>query len=263
MKNVSTRWVMIVGLLAAAGAALNVGCSSSDAPTDAGSGTGGKATGGSTGTGSGGSTGTGGGAVTHVVVYNFDSTVEMWSLNTYADPNSRNLAGVYPTDGGIDAAPVTLDGGVLAAPTLTFDGTVGSPSPGSLKITATFTDCGQYVDAAVSGLSPLRNLTGKTLHGKLQVTSGTFSGGAQLHLSTGTNYDAYTSSGFLLAANGTFGDAALNLATAVPADATKPIDATSVIQIGVQIFSGSACTATMPYPNAGTPVTFNIDTITD
>ena len=257
MKNVSTRWMMIVSLLAA-GAALSVGCSSSDGNADAG-GTGGKGTGG--GTGIGGSTGTGG-AVTHVVVYNFDTTVEMWSLNTYADPNSRNLAGVYPTDGGIDAAPVTFDGGVIAAPTLTFDGTVGSPSPGSLKVTATFTDCGQYVDAAISGLSPLRNLTGKTLHGKLQVTSGTFSGGAQLHLSTGTNYDAYTSIGFLLGANGTFGDASLPL-TNPPADPTHPIDPTSVIQIGVQIFSGSACTTTMPYPNAGMPVTFNIDTITD
>jgi hypothetical protein len=261
MKNLSTRWMMIATVLAA-GAAANLACSSSsDGNTDAGGGTGGKT---DSGSGTGGKMDSGTDVVVnHVVVYNFDTTTEMWSLNTYADPNSRNLAGVYPADGGFDAGPITFDGGAVAAPTLTFDGTIGSPSPGSLKITATFTDCNQYVDAAISGLSPLRDLTGKTLHGQLQVTSGTFSGGAQLHLSTGSNYNAYTSSAFTLGANGTFSSATIDVSHAVPANAAQPIVPTDVIQIGVQIFSGTACTPIAPYPNAGQLVTFNIDTITD
>jgi len=64
-------------------------------------------------------------------------------------------------------------GAVAVAPTLTVDSAVGSPSPGSLKMTATFTDYNQYVDAIIN-LSPVINLTGKTLHASLQLTSGTF-----------------------------------------------------------------------------------------
>ena len=119
--------------------------------------------------------------------YTFDTGLQTWALSTYADPNGHNLAGAYTMDGGIDAAPVPVDAGAgFVAPTLTFDSAVGSPSPGSLKMTATFTDYNQYVDAIVN-LTPTTtlDLTGKTLHASLQVTSGTFSGGAQLHVGHG------------------------------------------------------------------------------
>ena len=257
MKHVSTRWMMIAGL-AAVGVGLNVGCSSSNDTPATG-------TGGATGSGSGGKTGNIDAGtdtqVAHLLNYTFDSTVQGWILNTYPDTNSRNLAATYATDGGGADAQV-FDGGVVTAPTLTFDSVVGSPTAGSLKVTATFTDCAQYVDATVT-LSPTLSLTGKTLHGRLQVTSGDFSGGAQLHLQTGADYGAYTSSDFTLGTPGTsFGNAALDLTTARSVT-TEPLDPTLAIQVGIQIFSGSACTVAAPYPNAGVPVTFNLDTITD
>ena len=261
MKNSSTRCMMIASLVAAGvGATMDMGCSSSSSSDSTG-------TGGTTGGagGRGGTTvvdaGTDTTPVVHLVSYTFDSSVQTWALSTYADTNSRNLGATYATDGG-GADAQTFDGGVVTAPTLTFDNTLGNPSPGSLKVTATFTDCGQYVDATVV-LNPTINLTGKTLHGRLQVTSGNFSGGAQLHLQTGADYGAYTKSDFSLGVPGTsFGEAALNLATAV-SDTNVVLDPMLSIQIGVQIFSGSACTALLPYPNAGAPVTFNIDTVTD
>jgi hypothetical protein len=260
MKNTSTRWMMIASLVAAGvGATATMGCSSSSDTTGTGGTTGGAG-------GKGGSTtvadsGTDATPVVHLVAFNFDSTIQGWSLNNFADTNSRNLGATYATDGGGADAQV-FDGGVVTAPTLTFDSALGDPLPGSLKVTATFTDCGQYVDATVI-LNPTVNLTGKTLHGRLQVTSGNFSGGAQLHLQTGADYGAYTSADFTLGVPATsFGAAALDLTTAVSVT-PEPLDLTLSIQVGIQIFSGSACTALLPYPNAGEPVTFNLDTITD
>ena len=69
-----------------------------------------------------------------------------------------------------------------SAPTLTFDSAMGNPA-GSLKMTATFTDYNQYVDAIIN-LSPTINLTGKRCTRRCRLTSGTFSGGAQLHVGT-------------------------------------------------------------------------------
>jgi hypothetical protein len=260
MKNSSARWMTMASLLVA-GAAANLACSSDNKATDAGGGTGGKLDSGSTGTGGAiVDAGNPDVQVVHLLVNNFDTTTEMWSLNNYADPNSRNLFGAYPTDGAVDAQ--VFDGGVVTPPTLTFDSTVGSPAPGSLKITATFTDCNQYVDVAIN-LAPTKNLTGKTLHGRLQVTSGGFSGGAQLHVSTGADYGAYAKADFALTATTppTFSNAALDLTNAIPS--TGVLDPTNVIQVGVQIYSGAACTTALPYANAGETVVFNIDTITD
>ena len=252
MKNLSTGWMMIVSLLAA-GAALNVGCSSSDGATDAG-GTGGKATGG--GTGSGGSTGTGG-AVTHLLSYTFDSSVQMWSFDTYPATNERNLGAPQPTDGGVDAQ--VFDGGVVTPPLLSADTVVGDPAAGSLKVSVVFTSCDQYVDPVVA-IAPSLNLTGKTIHARIQQTSGAFSGGAQLHASSGTAYVYVAAPITLPTTPGTFAAASLDLTTAM---ATPPavFDPTAIVQVGIKIFSGYSCIA--PYPNAGVPVVFNIDTVTD
>ncbi len=259
----TTKWLMVAGL-AVAGLTVNVaGCSSSNpTPTDAGSGSGG-----TTG-GTGGHTGTGGSTtdsgVTHLVNYTFDTGLQTWALSTYPDPNGHNLAGAYTMDGGVDAAPVPVDAGAgFVAPTLTFDSAVGSPA-GSLKMTATFTDYNQYVDAIVN-LSPTINLTGKTLHASFQVTSGAFSGGAQLHVGTGATYNGYGQANITLAAPATFATVSFPI---LPPGASNPgvnagFDPTMVIQIGVQAYSGAPVADAATYVNAGVPVTFNIDTITD
>ena len=268
MKNSnSSRWLMIASL-AITGMALNVGCSSgSSTPSDSGAGGSSSSTGGKTGTG--GSTGTGGAGgatVTHVapLPYTFDTTVQGWALSTYADPNGHNLAGIYPLpDGGTDAGPADA-GAAPVAPTLTFDSTVGSPSAGSLKMTATFTDYNQYVDAIIN-LTPTINLTGKTLHASLQLTSGAFSGGAQLHVGTGATYNGYGQANITLAATGTFATVPYVLmpAGATNTSANANFDPTMVIQLGVQVYSGAPVADAGTYANAGVPVVFNIDNITD
>lgn len=254
----NTHWLMIAGL-AIAGLAMNVACSSGNSnPADSGAG-GSKADGG----GAGGS-GTGG-MVVHVLSYTFDTDAQGWMFSNYPDPNSKNLTGAYPVDAGsgsgadgsadgsaaADAGPVDA-GPPAGAPMLAWDGTIGQPNPGSLKISVTFTDCNQYVDPSINLASP-KNLTGKMLHGRLQTTTGTFSGGAQLHVTTGSDF-AYQAGQFNIAPTGTFGLATLDLT-----NPTGTVNPAQVVGVGVQIYSGSVC----PYPNAGTPVVFNLDTITD
>jgi hypothetical protein len=249
MHNVSTRWMMIVSLLMA-GAAVNLACSSSsDGNTDAGSGTGGKV---DSGSGTGGTPGTGG-AVTHLLSYTFDSSTQMWDFDQYAATTEQNLGLRTAADAGV------VDGGAAMAPTLTVDPVVGSPA-GSLKVTVTFTDCNQYVDPVV-GITPALNLTGKTIHARLQQTTGAFSGGAQLHASSGASY-VYVSAPIVLPATpGTFAEGALDLSTAV-APAGTTFEPSMIVQVGIKIFSGYAPTCTT-YANAGAVVTFNIDTVTD
>jgi hypothetical protein len=249
-----TRWLMVACLVVAASTLDVAGCSSTDS-TATDSGAGGRP-------GSGGHPGTGGGAadasVTHVISYTFDTSTQGWMFSTYPDPISTNLTGAYVVDGGADGGVLPTDaavgdGGAPApTPTLAFDGTIGQPTAGSLKITAAFTDCKQYVDPGISLAIPV-NVASKMLHARLQVTSGTFAGGAQLHVTTGTNF-AYAAAQFPLAASGTFGLATLDLS-----NPTGSVDPAQVVGIGIQIFTGDTC----PYPGAGTPVVFNIDTITD
>jgi len=255
MKNPSARWMMIASLLAA-GAVLNLACSSSDGTTDAGGGTGGKIDSGSTGTGGKIDSGT---PVTHLLAYTFDSSTQMWDFDQYPATNERNLGLKAPADAGANPDAQTFDGGVVAAPTVTVDPAVGSPA-GSLKVTVTFTDCNQYVDPVVN-ISPALNLTGKTIHAKLQQTSGGFSGGAQLHASSGTSY-VYVSAPIVLPTTpGTFADGALDLAAAVAPTGTV-FEPSAIVQVGIKIFSGYPPTCTA-YANAGQVVTFNIDTVTD
>jgi hypothetical protein len=239
MKTFNTRWTdmrsatMTFSIIAGL-AMFTVGCgSSSDSPGG---------TGGAGGTGGSGA-GTGG-ATVHLINYTFDSSAQMFALNNFPDTTSMNLA-ASNADAGANA------------PTAVFDSTVGG---GSLKVTVTFTAYGQYVDPVVN-VMPVVNLTGKTLHAKLQITSvsaGSFMGGAQLHVSTGANYSGYASGAFVIpATTGVFGDASLPLTGAV-----APVDPTMVIQIGVQIFTGTLMPAGTPLP-APQDIVFNIDTITD
>ena len=273
MKILSKRASLAPGFVMAATVALGVvGCGSSNSTT---SGSGGKTgTGGAGGLAAG--TGGAGGAIAGTggvappdFSYTFDTSVQGFVLNNFADNTSVNLAGNYPpvtpppADGGSDAGAGDgggADGGgadaggpAIVKPTLEFDGTTGSPSPGSLKVSVTFTDFNQYVDAVLNLPSPT-NFTGKIFHARLQHTSGDFSGGAQFHISS-VNFLEYDMSAFTIPALlGTFTNAMIDTATVN--------DPTTVMQVGIQIFSGSP-TGAGPYANAGVPVVFNIDTITD
>jgi hypothetical protein len=249
MKISNTGGSVLATVFIAGASMLSVGCGSSGT-----NGTGGVsgATGGRTGS-TGGVSGTGGagGAVVHVLSYTFDSGLEGWALSTFAEQAPRNnLAGIY--DAGTAAVP----------PTLEFDSAVSDPAGGgSLKVTATFTAYGQYVDPIFTLPGTGLDLSGKTLHARLRFTSGTFAGGAQLHVTTGSSYAGYGKADFVALTLGTWSTATMVLSTTL-SSTTEALDPAMVRQVGVQIFSGDA----MP---AGTPLAapqmavFNIDTITD
>jgi hypothetical protein len=155
---------------------------------------------------------------------------------------------------GLSTSIVTPDGGTV--PALTWDGTVGDPTPGSLKIVAEFTGYNQKIDTSVN-IAPLANLTGKVIHAKVRLDSGTLPASyVQVHASSGTSY-VYANSAGTAATSGNFIDVSLDLTAAHTANAN--FDPTQIIQVGVQIGSGAG-------PEGGTfptpiPLTFHIDSI--
>lgn len=108
----------------------------------------------------------------------FDGGLDTFGLNFYNDGTPSNLA--LPHDAG---------GGVA---TLTWDATLGDPAPGSLRVTAPFSDYNQYVDAVrLYDPNTLLDWTGKhTLWVRVRLDGGTgFNpvdqpGGAQVHVNS-------------------------------------------------------------------------------
>ena len=81
-------------------------------------------------------------------------------------------------------------------PALSFNAVDGTPDPGALQVTVGFTALDQYVDPNINFLNPRLNLTGKVLHARIKLVSGSFAQGAfQFHASTGDSF-AYGSTFF-------------------------------------------------------------------
>jgi hypothetical protein len=252
MKMFNSRSTIFVGLGGAVLMLASIGCSSSSSPGDGGAG--GTSAEGGKGGGAGGATGGSGGAAAPALSFTFDSSVQNWAINTFHDTNSTNLGFDLAPDAGIDAS---------MPPTLTHDTTDGqpaTPTPGCLKLTATFTGYNQYIDVKV-GISPTVNLMGKKMHAQVQLasaTGGTFPGGAILETDTTQAYSYGGSTGTQLTA-GTWAPLVLDLDT-VAAQTGQTYDDTMVIQVGIQFYSGS------PPTDGGTTLgpieaTFLIDTV--
>ncbi len=180
------------------------------------------------------------------VNFTFDREPQGWTFSTYADSTYTNLAASVP-DGG-------------TAPNLTVNSSDGSPNPGSLMITVTFTGFDQYIDAVVNYAPPGLNLSGKTLHAQVRLVSGSFAaGGLQFHASTGSSY-TWGSTTWVNADSlpiGTWVPLTLDLSAVT----SSGFDPTQVVQMGIQFFPGFSS-------NGGTfvstgPTVFEIDTVTD
>jgi hypothetical protein len=247
MKRLDTRRLMVAGLFAlgAAGVASpNAGCSSGE--SGGGGGTG----------GGGGHVGHAGaaGAVAPVINYTFDSDLQTWALTTYVDSNYVNLGAATEPDSG-----VSLDGGTL--PTVSFDDSAGQPDPGAMKVTASFTDFKQYVDVSVNIPAP-KSLVNRVLHAKVELVSGTFSGGVQLHVSSGlTAPNDYVYVGQFFSAAmftaGSWTDIAIEPQQLTPFDG-RTFDPSQIVQVGLQFSTGDpAAGGVAP---AG-DVVFEVDTI--
>jgi hypothetical protein len=254
-----TRSNCSVGLTASLILALAVsdGCSST---SDRISGTGGAAVGtGGAGVGRGGATGSGGtGGDRQLVdasddaglavdgsvsingdpVATFDSGLDGFVLNSYHDTESLNLGDP------ISAAP--------SLASLTFDLIEGSPTPGCLEVVAPYSGANQYVDVQKAfGTGGLQNWAGGTLHVRVKVATGTFTGGVQPYVDTGTSYifgGTFTDFG----AGSGWQEFILPVSEPMSIANVSGYDPASVIAFGLQLNTGSTGVA-------ATPVTFFID----
>ena len=218
----------------------------------AGSGTGGAATGGTAGSGTGGSAGAKGGNGGA----NTDGGTQQFAAFSYTfDTQAQGTEGfTFNNFNGSGGNLVDVDGGT--APTLAWDGSVGQPNPGSLKVTATFTDYGQFVNTSLN-VQPSLNLAGKMVHAFVMVDAidggPNFTGFAQVAVNAIGNNNANNSAGLT---PGVWKEIVLT----IPA-ASSTFDPTQIIQFSVLFGSG-----TRPEGGAfGGPVhaTFHIDSITD
>jgi hypothetical protein len=152
-------------------------------------------------------------------------------------------------------------------PTLTVVTTDGNP-PGSLLLTATFTDYGQFVDPVLR-IAPFADLKGKVLTTELHLVSlsngaTTFPGGVQPYVSTSGNNYCYTagqaSDLTALATTWTtvMEDVSSQASAAVCLGGSDP---SMVPQIGLHVYSNAA-SATDPTPFPGPlTVVFEMDNI--
>jgi hypothetical protein len=172
------------------------------------------------------------------VSYPFDTSAEGWRVDDHATPTA-------------DSAP---------APTLEHTGYDGDPSPGALRLTATFTDFDQHVDAVVDLGAPGYDLSGKALHARVRLVSGTLpAGGVRLLARAGSAH--IETAGPALDADalppGTWAPLVLDLA-AVP---EPDFDPAEVVQIAVRLSSGPASGGAVFEP-IGEAV-LEIDTVTE
>jgi len=203
-----------------------------------------------------GTTGTGGsdaatdgstdGATAHLVNFTFGgTTTDGWKINDFAQTGN-----IGAPDAGTGVS-------------LTLDSAAGDPA-GSLSMSGTFVNYNQTLDAIVS-VSPMLDLTGKTLHARVRLDSGTVAF-AVIHASTTSGFK-YKNGTFKTLTTGSFVDLVFALPAADTGDGGTGWDPAQVVQIGIQIGTGDPPTDAglangSPLP-AADPVTVHIDTVTD
>jgi hypothetical protein len=157
----------------------------------------------------------------------FDTGLSGFILNMYKDSGSQ-------LDLGDPNSGVT--------PVMSFDATEGSPSPGSIQVVAPFFGASQYVDiqnTTMFGTTKPQNWTGGTLHVRIKVLSGTFAGGVQLYVDTGSTYSfggTYTNFG----KSSDWQEFVLSVDSPMSFGVMATYDSKSVIAYGLQLNTGSA-----------------------
>ena len=144
--------------------------------------------------------------------------------------------------------------GTTPPPTLGYDGTDGSPTPGSLQIVTPFSGANQYVGAYhFFGCAAHQDWTGKVLHARIKLAAGAFTGDALVYVATSTTcttYD-YGNGAYTFLARGSCWQE-LTLDLGAPAGKTSGYDPTSVVDFGVQFLTG-------PDNSDAGPATFLLD----
>jgi hypothetical protein len=196
--------------------------------------------------GSGGASGAGGGGaggmlgpIIGMPLGTFDSTLDGFFLSI------DTFSGVIV---GANAVQVNLGDYTTGLPRaeLSHDATAGSPTPGCLKVSAPFAGtCCQFVEV-LSGVTAPQDWSGRTLHARARVASGTFSGVAQLFLTS--SILTYGWSTTTVPSDGSWHE--LTLDVSHPPTPALGFDPTQIIQVGLQFNTGE---------NVDAPVVFNVD----
>jgi hypothetical protein len=195
------------------------------------------------------------------VSYTFNTGDEGFAIDPVPGTNPTNLGA--PMDGG-------------TAPTIAFDSATGMPNPGSLHITATFTDYNQVVNVRIVLSAGTVNLTGKTLTGEVRLdappgadasAAGAFTGMTQLYVVTSPSPPApspgfYYGNGPQVALpDNNWHELTLNLAQ--PLFKATGFDPSTIVQLGVQFASPQPAASDAAIPAFGAPqsVSFHFDSL--
>jgi hypothetical protein len=209
----------------------------------------------------------------------------VWKLNNYVDPlnlaapppvsdagsgtsdaaeaGSGNEAGSAGDAGSAGEAGTVADAGTSVGPTITVNTMDGNPSPGSLQLTATFTNYNQFVEAILP-ITPFADLTSRVLTANIRLASVTgaaaFPGGAVLYTSTAGSAYCYTPGGSIATLPvGTWTPVTEDLSTATGSNGCTA-DPSMVPQIGLHFYANAATAEAGAFPGPITAV-FEIDTV--
>jgi hypothetical protein len=131
-----------------------------------------------------------------------------------------------------------------AAPMAVFDGAEGMPTPGSLQITATFTDFNQTVSVPKI-YTPTINLRGKRITAQVRLDTGSFTG--LVHLFALSSPSVGDAAGYFFAQGNSVRPTdnnwrMLTFNMSSPEFAANGFDAGDIVQFGIQLASGEGPT---------------------
>jgi hypothetical protein len=126
-------------------------------------------------------------------------------------------------------------------PGLGWNGTEGNPAPGSLQIAAPFSGANQYLGAYdFFGCSAPHDWTDRVLRARIKIAGGDFSPIALVYVATSTTCATYDFAyGAFARLNHSSCWQELTLDLVSPASRTAGFDPTSVVDFGVQLYSGA------------------------
>jgi len=236
MIRTKTKQILSVVAVGSALGVLGAGCFGGDPNQNSQLATGDAAAGGG---GTGGASNPNGPIVGNPIA-TFDTGLNGFAVNTYHDTGQINLGD--PNSGATGGSP-----------SISFDGTVGSPTAGSLQVMVPYSGANQYVDIQNTGMfgTVPANWMGGTLHVRVKADSGSFAGVVEPYAITIPKSFVFggTSTNFAKNSND-WQEFTVNLNT--PGHADSGYDPTQVIIFGMQINSGSAGAAQQP-------ITFHVD----
>ena len=185
-----------------------------------------------------------GGPIAGTPVATFDTDIEqfVFDVSHYGNAGDAGLALTNLADPSSGTTP---------SPSLSHDSADGDPSPGSLQIVAPFSGPDQILVAyRFFGCAAIHDWTAKTLHVRIKVAEGDYTGEAWLYAATSTSCSSYDFGyGTAMALAHTSCWQELTFDVANPYTRTAGYDPASITTFGVQFVTYAAAT----------PVTFLVD----